>query len=245
MTTPTSMINVQTSDPILQSTPTTVTSSTSPAPPYLSHSYNNQNHQQSHLNNSLNLTNRSHNQQYTSHHSSSNQIDDQLSREFPEVGNLSKEDLQDLLSDPDYFQAIVTKIPEINNVLESHRGLITANQSLAENNLKLRPRLESMRDETILEFGRANELRRKFEELYNQQLELYSNFGETSSRSRLLTALHESERFSESLSNSFIDQTERIEEETFVKQFREERIKFHKLNWVSELWSSGKLDWNQ
>ncbi|PLW20557.1 hypothetical protein PCANC_16720 [Puccinia coronata f. sp. avenae] len=170
-------------------------------------------------------------------------IDDSLSREFPEIGAMSKEDLQDLLNDPDFFHAMLIRQAEVKRLVEEHQVAIERNQALAEKNLSLRPKLEELRDQVTSSFNQAQQAISKFNHLLQQQANLYQPYGESASRSRLLTALHESDKLSESLAHQFVVQGV-LEEDQFIKEFRDERTKYHKRAWVANHWLEGNFRWN-
>ncbi|WAR53144.1 hypothetical protein PtB15_2B575 [Puccinia triticina] len=156
---------------------------------------------------------------------------------------MSKEDLQDLLNDPEFFHAMLIRQPEVKRVVEDHQAAINRNQALAERNLSLRPKLEELRDQVTASFNQTQQTISQFNDLLKQQADLYQPYGESASRSRLLTALHESDKSTESLANQFVVQG-LLEEDQFIKEFREERTKYHKRAWVANRWSEGNFRWN-
>ncbi|KAG0147823.1 hypothetical protein CROQUDRAFT_90957 [Cronartium quercuum f. sp. fusiforme G11] len=204
-----------------------------PAPPYLpqtSHS----NHQ----------TNENQSGRPSSRHPSVYQsINDPLSRDFPEIAEMSKEDLQDLLQDEDYFRAVFIGLPQVKELMENQQELIAANEAIAHKNLSLKDRLEQVREETAKAFNHTHSLITTFGELSKEQAELYQPFGEQAIRSRLLTALHESDRLTESLASEFAEEGS-MEEDLFVKQYRESRTIFHRRALIAERWSEGKIRWD-
>ncbi|MBW0484504.1 hypothetical protein O181_024219 [Austropuccinia psidii MF-1] len=177
------------------------------------------------------------------HHRPTSPIDDPLARDFPHIGKMCKEDLRDLLNDPDYFNAIFIRQPIVKDMLEKHESLISTNHALVERNLSLRPKLENLRDRVASSFNQTQQFISEFEILSKQQADLYQAFGESASRSRLLTALHESDKLAESLANQFAIEG-LLEEEQFVKEFREERRKYHKRAWMANRWSEGAIRWD-
>ncbi|EGG04365.1 uncharacterized protein MELLADRAFT_108521 [Melampsora larici-populina 98AG31] len=187
-----------------------------------------------------------------------NVINDQLSEDFPEISKLSKEDLQDLLKDEEYFNSRFILLNEVKSLFENQSGLIAANEVIAkfiqvyislieydvvEKNLSLKDQLTKVRDETSLAFDHTHSLMKQFQELTKEQNELYLPFGEQSNRSRLLTALHESNQLTENLSSEFVEEG-LIEEDVFVKEFKEERIKFYKRSIIVDRWNQGKIKWD-
>jgi len=58
-------------------------------------------------------------------------IDDPLGRDFPEIGTMSKEDLQDMLNDPHFFHAMLIRQPEVKRLVQDHQVAINRNQALA------------------------------------------------------------------------------------------------------------------
>lgn len=172
-----------------------------------------------------------------------NVINDQLSEDFPEISKLSKEDLQDLLKDDEYFNSKFILLPEVKSLFENQAGLIAANEVIARKNLSLKDQLTKVRDETSLAFDHTHSLMKQFQDLTKEQNELYQPFGEQSNRSRLLTALHESNQLTENLSSEFVEEG-LIEEDLFVKEFKEERIKFYKRSLIVDRWNQGMIKWD-
>jgi len=170
-------------------------------------------------------------------------IDDPLGRDFPEIGAMSKEDLQDMLNDPHFFHAMLIRQPEVKRLVEDHQVAINRNQALAEKNLSLRPKLEQLRDQVTASFNQTQQAMTQFNDLLKKQADLYQPFGESASRSRLLTALHESDKLSESIAHQFAVEG-LLEEDQFIKEFREERTKYHKRAWVANSWSEGNFRWD-
>lgn len=139
--------------------------------------------------------------------------------------------------------------------------------AFSEKNLSLRDQLERARDETANAFNHTNTLIHTFREFAKEQANFYQvshpqschqsivfhthlqhlvsgsqPLEEQASRARFLTAAHESDRLTESLASRFADEGS-MEEDAFVKQYREERSRYHRRALVANRWSAGKIRW--
>lgn len=119
---------------------------------------------------------------------------DALARDFPTVSALSKEDLQDLLSDEAYFNAVFEGLPQVRRMREAQAEVIASNEALAgkskpslsarstvctdelvcvEKNLAVRPQLEASRERTAASFANANAMKAKWADVEARQAELH------------------------------------------------------------------------
>ncbi|KAJ7784531.1 hypothetical protein B0H16DRAFT_301389 [Mycena metata] len=71
-----------------------------------------------------------------------------LITDFPELADLSREDLEDLLTDPVYFKAIFHSLDRVRVMYQSQAELGMANESIAKHNLELQEPLYRLRAET-------------------------------------------------------------------------------------------------
>jgi hypothetical protein len=115
-----------------------------------------------------------------------------LTRHGSSLRGYSREDLEDLLADPNYFQAVFHSMRYVKDLYQSQAELGSANETLAsihyassfrlrtadhsssvDNNLKLRDDLYQTRQETQDAFNEAKALEMRWRDLDREQRELY------------------------------------------------------------------------
>ncbi|TFY83105.1 hypothetical protein EWM64_g912 [Hericium alpestre] len=96
-----------------------------------------------------------------------------LAAEFPELSHLSREDLEDLLADPMYFQAIFHSLDRVKELYQGQAELGLANESIAKQNLAMQEDLYKLRAETKDAFDEAKALEARWAELEREQKEAY------------------------------------------------------------------------
>jgi len=186
-----------------------------------------------------------------------------LFEDFPETADLSREDLEDLLTDPTYFHTFFHSLPRVKAMFQGQSELGMANESIAKRNLALQDDLYRMRSETQDAFDEARSLQARWRELDREQKELYQRYTQSFLLLRLRHAATAQDELSESLASSFIrqspsdsyaqpsdpsssgsgnDATGR-EVDEFIKQFKELRKTYHKRVMWSERWGAGKVAW--
>ncbi|KAG9050110.1 hypothetical protein FS837_007634 [Tulasnella sp. UAMH 9824] len=147
----------------------------------------------------------------------------QLLQEFPELSKLSREDLEDLLADPTYFQATFFSLDKVKVLLKSQAELGTANEALAqyqrgagtsyltthnraaaERNLALQEELYRLRAETQAAFDDAKALQARWKEVDKEQKDAYSRLTPSFLLMRLRHATTAQDELSENLASSFV-----------------------------------------
>jgi len=186
-----------------------------------------------------------------------------LAEEFPETTELSREDIEDLLTDPTYFHAFFHSLPRVKAMFQGQSELGMANESIAKRNLALQDDLYRLRSETQAAFDEAQMLQVRWRELDREQKELYQRYTQSFLLLRLRHAATAQDELSESLASSFIRQSPSVsytqsfepsssgngndavgkEVDEFVKQFKELRKTYHKRVMWSERWGAGKVSW--
>lgn len=96
-----------------------------------------------------------------------------LLTEFPELAHLSREDLEDLLTDPLYFQAVFHSLERVKALYQAQAELGLANESIANSNLRLQDSLYQLRSDTQEAFDEAKALETRWRELEREQREVY------------------------------------------------------------------------
>jgi ESCRT-I complex subunit VPS37 len=115
-----------------------------------------------------------------------------LFAEFPELASASREDIEDLLADPTYFQAIFHSLPQVKALYQSQAELGSANEAIAckdtytptqldfflllfilANAIALQETLYALRSETKDAFDEAKALEARWKELDKEQRDVY------------------------------------------------------------------------
>ncbi|KAG5353202.1 hypothetical protein C0989_009383 [Termitomyces sp. Mn162] len=112
-----------------------------------------------------------------------------LLADFPELAHLLREDLEDLLTDPQYLQAVFHSLDRVKTLYQAHAELGMANESIAstvhvyltlydlmeatDNNLRLQDSLYQLRSETQEAFNEAKSLEARWKEIEKEQKEVY------------------------------------------------------------------------
>ncbi|KAF8338234.1 uncharacterized protein EI90DRAFT_2562587 [Cantharellus anzutake] len=192
----------------------------------------------------------------------------QLFVDFPELASLSREDLEDLLSNPAYFEAVFHSLSPVRALFQAQLEVGMANQSLANHNLEFQDDLYRLRSETQEAFDQAKRLQSRAKELEREQKELYQRYDPSFLLLRLRHATTAQDEHSESIASSFIRHSAAtstrsipiptptsletgtstpIEKDIddFVKEFREARKQFHKRKIWGDQWTVGKVVWNE
>ncbi|GAA5896089.1 vacuolar protein sorting family 37 protein [Sporobolomyces salmoneus] len=186
-------------------------------------------------------------QRTDSQSSSAAPIQDALARDFPEVASLSREDMQQLLDDPDYFDAFFhTQIPQAVELDEAVSHQIQQNLELALKSQELKPALEDLRRETKELFDQALELQTRSHYLAEAQRETYRRFSQDAQLNRYRAATTLQDHLCESLLQSLLDgqfaNSEQLDEQ-FIKQYKEVRKVYHKRSMGLRKWEEGKVVW--
>ncbi|BFZ18540.1 hypothetical protein BsWGS_21579 [Bradybaena similaris] len=73
--------------------------------------------------------------------------------------HLDKKDLQHLLNDDSKLKDLIEDLPQVKSLQSEHDDLVATNKSLAEYNLSLQPRLESLKNEVASKYEHVNSLK--------------------------------------------------------------------------------------
>ncbi|KAK7048453.1 vacuolar protein-sorting-associated protein 37 1 [Favolaschia claudopus] len=180
-----------------------------------------------------------------------------LLNDFPELADLSREDLEDLLNDPVYFQAIFHSLSRVKAMYESQAELGMANESIAsKHNLELQEPLYRLRAETQEAFDDAKNLEARWKDVERTQREVYQRFSPQFLLMRLKHSKTAQDDASEALASAFIRQssdtgaggtpngsTTGKEIDDFVREFKDMRKIYHKRVIWEDRWSSGLVNW--
>ncbi|TFY63966.1 hypothetical protein EVG20_g6110 [Dentipellis fragilis] len=176
----------------------------------------------------------------------------QLLAEFPELSHLSREDLEDLLADPQYFQAIFHTLRNVKELYQGQAELGLANESIANHNLSLQQDLYKLRSETKDAFDESKNLEARWAELQREQKEVYQRFTPQFLLMRLRHATTAQDDLSEALASAFVRSSSSDasssyatgkEVDDFVKEFRDSRKIYHKRMMWGDRWAAGEVVW--
>ncbi|THV03900.1 hypothetical protein K435DRAFT_851497 [Dendrothele bispora CBS 962.96] len=187
----------------------------------------------------------------------SNDISTLFTRDFPELAHLSRQDLEDLLSDHTYFQAIFHSLPRVRSMYDAQAELGMANESIASNNLALQDRLYELRTETKSAFDEAKALEARWKELEKEQRDVYQKFTPDFLHWRLQQSISEQDEATETLASAFIQQDSAHTSEggsgtatpsgkeidDFIREFKKARKVYHKRVMWNDRWKKGQVEW--
>ncbi|KAJ6477337.1 hypothetical protein C8R47DRAFT_646575 [Mycena vitilis] len=185
-----------------------------------------------------------------------------LLNDFPELADLSREDLEDLLNDPVYFQAIFHSLDRVKAMYQSQAELGMANESIAKHNLALQEPLYKLRAETQAAFDDAKNLEARWKDVEREQREVYQRFSPQFLLMRLKHSKTAQDDASEALASAFVQQSSTSasnygggsgtgtpnggagkEVDDFVREFKDLRKIYHKRVMWEDRWSSGLVNW--
>ncbi|KAH8114759.1 hypothetical protein DFH11DRAFT_1726760 [Phellopilus nigrolimitatus] len=180
-------------------------------------------------------------------------FDSPLFAEFPDLAKLSREDLEDMFNDPQYFQAVFHTLPQVHAMFHAQVELGMANEELARNNLAMQEQLYQLRTESKDAFDQAKAMEARWREIEKQQKEVYQRFTPQFLLMRLRHATTAQDDASEALASSFIQSSSAASEQgetngkdvdEFVKEFKESRKTYHKRVMWGDRWAAGKVEWH-
>lgn len=180
-----------------------------------------------------------------------------LLADFSELADLSREDLEDLLTDPLYFQAIFHSSDRVKALYRAQAELGMANESIANSNLRLQDTLYKLRSDTQEAFDEAKALEARWKELEKEQREVYQRFTPQFLLMRLKHSTTAQDDASEAIATAFIQQQQQpssngtglstpsggMEVDEFIKEFKELRKVYHKRAMWGERWGAGQVGW--
>ncbi|KAH6911455.1 hypothetical protein BKA70DRAFT_1099255 [Coprinopsis sp. MPI-PUGE-AT-0042] len=181
-----------------------------------------------------------------------------LLAEFPELSHLSRDDLEELLQNPTYFQAIFHSLQRVKDLYNQQAELGLANESIAKNNVAIQDNLYHLREETQNAFNEAKAYEKRWQELDKEQKEVYQRFTPQFLLMRLKHSITAQDDASESLASAFVQQLPSLpsldaassstprgnqEVDQFVREFKESRKVYHKRALWAEKWHEGQVHW--
>lgn len=144
---------------------------------------------------------------------------------FPELENLSLEELKDLNDKPELMQSFVSKDESVMKLEAEKEETMKKNEEIARYNLSLKPKLENSKDELLKKCERRSELKRDFDDNTKKQRELIQLLSIASIRQHLEIAASVAEEESEAIADEFLSKQITLEE--FIQRFLEKRKLCH------------------
>ncbi|KAM6494090.1 Modifier of rudimentary (Mod(r)) domain containing protein [Amanita muscaria] len=179
-----------------------------------------------------------------------------LLQEFPELAHYSRQDLEDMLIDPTYFQAVFHSLETVKVMYQSQTELSMANEAIARRNLILQDSLYQLRSETKDAFDEAKRLEARWKGLEKEQREVYQRFSPQFLHMRLRHSLTSQDDKSEAVASEFVHEQASTtasatwsannngpEIDKFIKDYKELRKIYHKRAIWNEKWNIGQVEW--
>ncbi|KAH9926144.1 uncharacterized protein B0H18DRAFT_908244 [Fomitopsis serialis] len=175
-----------------------------------------------------------------------------LVADFPELSHLTRDDLQELLVDPVYFQAIFHSLNQVQSLYQAQAELGNANETIAKNNLALQESLYQLRNDTRAAFDEANSLEARWKEIEKEQKEVYQRFTPQFLLMRLRHATIAQDDLSEARASEFVQASSAEpvpiaangkDIDDFVREFKELRKVYHKRVMWGDRWAAGQVAW--
>lgn len=150
-------------------------------------------------------------QQYGQHHRVA------IPDSFPELQNMSPEELQKLLDDESALIELFEDRDDVQQLQRERQQLVENNEKLAQENIALKPELEQKQQELIELYSQLEEQRNSLNELQQKQQNLANHYAPHNILARLKIAASEVEEESEAISENFLNGDLAIEE--FLKSY--------------------------
>ncbi|KAI8979130.1 hypothetical protein BDF20DRAFT_867790 [Mycotypha africana] len=145
--------------------------------------------------------------------------------EYNAISKLSSEEIDELLSDETGFEIFFNTLDRVKNLKAFQEELRNGNDQLAHKNLSREDQLIKLRSEVADLYNKYQTDKAAFDKKERQQNEAFSRFSSSTVLTRLKASLYESDELSESVAQSFLDGN--LDNDSFVKQFREFRKVYH------------------
>ncbi|KAI8638750.1 hypothetical protein BD408DRAFT_393458 [Parasitella parasitica] len=148
-----------------------------------------------------------------------------MNPEYTAISKLSPEQMEELLSNETAFDIFFHSLDRVKNLRTFQEELLSGNEQLAHKNLSKEDQLLKLRSEVEILHGQFKSDKIEFESKEKLQHEAYNRFSSSTVLTRLKASVYESDELSESVAQSFLDGN--LDNDSFVKQFREFRKVYH------------------
>lgn len=148
-----------------------------------------------------------------------------MNPEYNAISKLSPEQMEELLANETAFDIYFHSLERVKNLRTFQEELLSGNEQLAHKNLSKEDQLLKLRSEVENLHGQFKLDKLEFESKEKLQQEAYNRFSSSTVLTRLKASVYESDELSESVAQSFLDGN--LDNDSFVKQFREFRKVYH------------------
>ncbi|RCI03463.1 hypothetical protein CU098_004050 [Rhizopus stolonifer] len=145
--------------------------------------------------------------------------------EYNAISKLSQEDMEELLQNETAFEIFFHSLERIKNLKNFQEDLRNGNEQLAHKNLSREDQLLKLKSEVEVLDNQYKLSKLEFEQKEKLQQEAFNRFSSATVLTRLKASVYESDELSESVAQSFLDGN--LDNDSFVKQFREFRKVYH------------------
>ncbi|CEG77743.1 hypothetical protein RMATCC62417_12442 [Rhizopus microsporus] len=145
--------------------------------------------------------------------------------EYAAISKLSPEEVEELIYNETAFELFFYNLERVKNLKIFHEDLRNGNEMLAHKNLSREDELIKLRSEVVNSHLKYKADKQDFEAKEKLQQEAFNRFSSSTVLTRLKASVYESDELSESVAQSFLDGN--LNNESFVKQFREFRKVYH------------------
>ncbi|XP_018540937.1 vacuolar protein sorting-associated protein 37C [Lates calcarifer] len=140
--------------------------------------------------------------------------------------DLSQSELQDLLDNPDRVESMALESDEIQNIQLEREMALAANRSLAEQNLDMKPRLESQKEVLVERYSQLEAVRETYRQHCSMRDGMVGQVSPEALFSRLQTEGSKTEAESEALADEFLEGS--LPLDSFLDRFLSLRSLAHK-----------------
>ncbi|XP_038125579.1 vacuolar protein sorting-associated protein 37C [Cyprinodon tularosa] len=140
--------------------------------------------------------------------------------------DLGQSELQELLDNPERVESMALESDEIQNIQLEREMALASNRSLAEQNLDMKPRLESLKEALVARYSQLEAVRETYRQHCSQRDGMVGQVSPEAFFSRLQTESEKTESESEVLADEFLEGS--LSLESFFERFLLLRSLAHK-----------------
>ncbi|XP_035992618.1 vacuolar protein sorting-associated protein 37C [Fundulus heteroclitus] len=119
--------------------------------------------------------------------------------------DLGQSELQELLDNPERVESMALESDEIQNIQLEREMALASNRSLAEQNLDIKPRLESLKEALVARYSQLEAVRETYRQHCSQRDGMVGQVSPEAFFSRLQTESEKTESESEALADDFLE----------------------------------------
>ncbi|KAK3777036.1 hypothetical protein RRG08_008889 [Elysia crispata] len=142
-------------------------------------------------------------------------------KEFPMLNDLKIFELQELAENEDGIHEMVQKVPDLINFIQKREDLSSTCVQLAQSNLLMKPRIESLKNDVIEKKYELGSLKADFEQHCQKHMKLSEQYHPSNIQTNLKVAVMEADEESENIAEKFLEKD--IDVDEFMKKFMEKR----------------------